>query len=303
LSHFGAGPSDAKTVPVRVQVIDLEPFALDIVIPTYTSAADLTQRIARDAGLGAYWDDGTRRNYFLRARGRLLGEDERLEDLGIVPHELLHLLPQPPEGSAVEERKPDYPITQGYSAAGWLNVVGGLLTLLAWTTAWALALSVRPTMITGILPSIGLALLATSFTRHVWGGAGSSIRIPLTAIPIYGALAIIAALPALFVGAAPIEIAIAVGPALVVGLIGVMMGWLAWYGAVEPLPKPTVQQVATEQEAVATYPCGICGGPVTPDVRADCKFNCGQVFHVGCYSARQALADIEGCAVCGYRPA
>src|SRR5689334_10487542 len=88
-------PQDAGTVPVRVQVIDLEPFALDMVVPTYLPAKDLTQRVARDAGLGAYWPDGTRRLFYLRARGRLLGEEEKLQDLGVIPYELLHLLPEP----------------------------------------------------------------------------------------------------------------------------------------------------------------------------------------------------------------
>ena len=57
------GPRDAGTVPVRVQVIDLETNALDMVVPTYLPASDLTQRVARDAGLGAYWEDGTRRHF------------------------------------------------------------------------------------------------------------------------------------------------------------------------------------------------------------------------------------------------
>ena len=52
-------PQDAQTVPVHVQVIDLDPFALDMVVPTYLPASDLTQRVARDAGLGAYWPDGS----------------------------------------------------------------------------------------------------------------------------------------------------------------------------------------------------------------------------------------------------
>src|SRR5688572_11896464 len=107
--QYAAMPQDAQSVPVRVQVIDLEPFALDMVVPTYLPARDLTQRVARDAGLGAYWPDGTRRMFYLRARGRLLAEDERLQDLGVVAYELLHLLPQPPEGSGLEERPPEYP--------------------------------------------------------------------------------------------------------------------------------------------------------------------------------------------------
>ena len=115
-------PRDAGTVPVHVQVIDMKPFSLDLVVPTYLPARDLTQRVARDAGLGAYWPDGTRREYWLRARGRLLQAEEKLQDLGVVPYELLHLLPQPPPGSGLEERPPEYPVNKGYAAAGNLNV-------------------------------------------------------------------------------------------------------------------------------------------------------------------------------------
>ena len=74
------GPRDAGTVPVHVQVIDLEPFALDMVVPTFIPVSDLTQRVARDAGLGAFWEDGTRRHFYLRARGRLLQDHEKLEE-------------------------------------------------------------------------------------------------------------------------------------------------------------------------------------------------------------------------------
>ena len=50
---------DSQTVTVRVQVIDMESFTLDLRVPNYLPARDLTQRIARDAGLEAHWADGT----------------------------------------------------------------------------------------------------------------------------------------------------------------------------------------------------------------------------------------------------
>ena len=37
--------------------------------------------------------------------------------------------------------------------------------------------------------------------------------------------------------------------------------------------------------------------------KADCVFGCGRVFHEGCYAAKNALADRNHCAVCGFRPA
>lgn len=297
-------PQDAQTVQVRVQVIDMEPFALDLQVPTYLPARDLTQRVARDAGLGAYWDDGTRRLFWLRARGRLLGDEERLQDLGVVQNELLHLLPQPPAGSGVAERNPEYPLNRGYMGAGWLNVVGGLLLLLAWTGLWAAALTVSLRVVTGLFPSLGLALMATSFARHLWGGKGSAIRVPVTGLLVFFSFLTFALVPvALITEAGAASLAYAFAPAAIGGLFGVMFGWLAWYGAVEPLPKAQIAQVkAVQDAAAAVVPCSICGQGVTPDVRADCMFACGRVFHVGCYRARQSVTRADGCAVCGYRP-
>lgn len=295
-------PRDAATVPVHVQVIDLEPFALDMVVPSYLPASDLTQRVARDAGLGAYWPDGTRRLYYLRARGRLMADEEKLEDVGVVPHELLHLLPQPPAGSGLEERPPEYPPNAGYAGAGNLNAAMGLFIVLSWSLAWSIALTVdvRPHM--GLLPGIGLSLLSTSFARHLWGGLGSSARIPITGFLLYVPLMLIAAVPAFITNSAETaDLGLAIALAFIAGMFGVMLGWLAWYGAVEPLPELTLKEVK-EGEAAVTWPCGICGGTVTPDVRADCVFGCGRVFHSGCYQAKQSMNASDGCAVCGMRP-
>lgn len=295
-------PREAGTVPVHVQVIDLEPFALDLVVPTYLPARDLTQRVARDAGLGAYWPDGTRREYFLRARGRLLGPDEKLQDLGVVPYELLHLLPQPPAGSGLEERPPEYPPNRGYAASGNLNIATSLAVVLGWTAAWSWSLTVEHGVVYGLLPGVGLSLLSTSLSRHLWGGLGSRARVPLTAFLIYVPLMMLVGLPAVLGGAPLAEVGLSIGAAFVGGSFGILLGWLAWYGAVEPLPETTLKEVK-QAEARITWPCGICGGPVTVDVKADCAFGCGRVFHQGCYAAKNALSDGRSCAVCGFVPA
>jgi hypothetical protein len=302
LSFPSAGPQGAGTVPVRVQVIDMEPFALDLVVPTYLSAGDLTQRVALDAGLGAYWPDGTRRLFWLRARGRVLQEHERLDDLGIVPHELLHLLPQPPQGAAVEERPPDYPQTKGYAGAGNLNVLGSLALMGLWTGAWALALMSSQGVAVGMLPAAGLALLCTSFARHLLGGEGSSFKVPVVGLFVFVPLFGLVGIPALVFGEVGLQpLLIALLPGLLVGFFGVLLGWLAWYGAVEKLPARVAAQVKAE-EAQAVHTCGICGLPVTPDVRADCRFACGRVFHSGCYAARMSVHQGPGCPVCGFMP-
>lgn len=299
-----AGPRDAGTVPVRVQVIDLEPFALDMTVPTYIPASDLTQRVARDAGLGAYWEDGSRRAFYLRARGRLLQDQEKLEELGVVPHELLHLLPEPPKGSGLEERAPEYPPNAGYAAAGNLAAATGLFVVVGWTSLWAFALWVEPAWYVGLFPGLGLSLLATSFARHLWGGLGSAVQIPVTGLLVFLPLLLLAGAPALVLGGASVaDLALALGPAFIAGTFGVMLGWLAWYGAVEPLPASATQAKVVQQAvAQVTWPCGICGQAVSQDVKADCVYQCGRVFHAGCYKARQALGDGTGCAVCGYRP-
>ena len=296
-------PREAGTVPVHVQVIDLQPFSLDMTVPTYLPARDLTQRVARDAGLGAYWEDGTRRQFYLRARGRLLEDEEKLDQLGVIPYELVHLLPQPPEGSGLDERPPEYPANQGYAGAGNLSAAVSLLVVLLWSAMWATALSHTPTIVVGLLPGVALSLLVTSFARHLWGGVGSRIRIPITGLVLYVVLLVMTALFAVPLGAQPLSaLAVAMGTALIGGAMGVLLGWLAWYGAVEPLPKITKKDVL-DAEARVTWPCGICGGPVTADVKAECRFECGRVFHVGCYNAKSALGDGSSCAVCGFKPA
>src|SRR4051812_16322655 len=127
---LGAQTKDAQTVQVRIQVIDVQPFALDLVVPTYIHASDLTQRIARDAGLGANWPDGTRKHYWLRARGRVVLDHERLQDFGIQPGELVHLLPQPPAGSGIIERPAEVVGSGSHLGDGPLGMLGPLLTAL-----------------------------------------------------------------------------------------------------------------------------------------------------------------------------
>ena len=213
MSQAQGAPNAAGTVPVRVQVIDIEPFAIDLVVPTYLPASDLTQRVARDAGLGAYWDDGVRRTFWLRARGRVMLPHEKLEDLGVVPGELLHLLPQPPDGSMVLERPPEYPRTRGYSAAGHLNVAGGFLTVVGWTFGWAVALLFQPGVAVSVLPAAGLSLLSSSFVRHAVGGEGSNWKVPVFGFLVYWPLITSGGLLRLPLGSAMLRSVVSWSPA------------------------------------------------------------------------------------------
>ena len=44
----------------------------------------------------------------------------------------------------------------------------------------------------------------------------------------------------------------------VLGVVGVMLGWVAWWGAVEPLPSVTVVE-EEKNEVAAQFVCAICG--------------------------------------------
>ncbi len=138
----GPNVQPQQTVQVRVQVVDLNSFTLDLQVPTYLPARDLTHRVAQDAGLGAFWPDGRRRLFWLRARGRLLQEHETLGDLGVVNGELVYLLPEPPAGSGVAEQPPEFPQSQGYAGKGLLVLLAATAGVLVWGLAWGVALTV-----------------------------------------------------------------------------------------------------------------------------------------------------------------
>ncbi|MFT7520221.1 MAG: putative ubiquitin-like protein YukD [Kiritimatiellia bacterium] len=310
-NQLGAGTSDAGTVTLRVQVVDVESAALDLVVPTYLPAKDVSQRIARDANLGAYWPDGTRREFLLRARGRLLGEDEKLQDLGVVAGELIHVLPQPPEGGQVIERPPQYPKSAGYRGGSVGVIIGTGLALVAFLAVWALGLTsvvgMWDGLAIGVVPAVAVAMLGVSAARHLFKAPGSSFIIPAVGLAIYIPSSLIAFVPAFAMGVDPTVMGVSAGVSFIAGLFGVVMGWLAWYGAVEPLPaniNEEVQEQVAQQEQVAA--CAICGQGVdlsNHEMRHDCQYSCGRVFHSGCYRARAAIARDGQCAVCGYEPA
>jgi uncharacterized ubiquitin-like protein YukD len=293
-------------VQLRVQVIDLKSFILDLQVPTYLPARDLTQRVARDAGLEAHWPDGKRRLYYLRARGRLLGEGERLDELGVVNGELVYLLPEPPAGSGVVEQSPDYPETHDYAGAGWLMMFGSLAGVTAWAIAWGVALTVSRGWLITTAPGLALGLLCASLARHAWGGVASRVRVGATAMFLVVAITFVAFLTPVIVNEASfLEVYAGALPGFVLGVVGVFMGWLAWFGAVEALPPKAVQVVEEKAKVVEVVPCGICGQPVEGAVRADCGHGCGKVFHAGCQRAKASTyrGDARKCAVCGVRVA
>ena len=315
MDYAGSFAEGDQTVTLRVQVVDMQSFTLDLQVPTYLPAQDLTQRIARDAGLDSHWENGQRRLYWLRARGRLLGDKETLSQLGVIDGELVYLLPEPPLGSGVLEQPPDYPENFGYAGSGIPALMGTVGLVVAWAVGWGAALSVSRHLGVVLLPGIGLGLLCCNFARHAWGGQAYRVRVALTALVLF--IMMMALTLAVTVGADMLAPSVLtalpgratpptfemifqdVAPGAITGFLGVFIGWLAWWGAVEPLPEQ-VLVVEAAQEAVAVVPCGICSGSVTAEVRMDCPYNCGQHFHTGCYQARIAVyrGDQQFCAVC-----
>ena len=148
-------------------------------------SGDLTQRIARDAGLQAYWANGLRRTYGLRARGRMMNERETLEHLGVIDDELVYLLPQPPVGMGLVEQDPDYPITHPYAGQGLILVISTILLTFFWVAGWGMALSQSQHWIVSTFPGLGLGVLCISFARHAFGGRATNLKILLLAMGLY----------------------------------------------------------------------------------------------------------------------
>lgn len=315
---------DDQTVRLRVQVVDIEPRTLDLRLPTFLPTRDVTQRIARDAGLLAHWDDGQRRLYWLRARGRLLGEEEKLGEVGVVDGELVYVLPQPPAGSGVIEQNPDYPETHDYAGSGIIALIGTLTLIFGWCLAWGAAMTVSHHLGLAIAPGLALGLLCCNFARHAWGGSASRLRVVLTALALLFMVLPLPAFTAWSLGqpaiqqalslapppaapsTEPIPLFMAFLPGIIAGALGVFTGWLAWWGAVEPLPVRVSAPVQQIQHATATTTnCGICGGGVSADVQMPCPYQCGQAFHVGCHRARVSVyrGDNRFCAICNQRVA
>jgi hypothetical protein len=277
-----------QTVQIRIQVIDLHPQILDLRVPTYLKSADLSQRIARDAGLQAFWPNRQRRLYWLRARGRLLQDGESLGELGVIDNELVYLLPQPPQEMGVVEQDPDYPEVHSYAGKGWLILVSSVFGVMLWSMGWGLALSASQHWTVAILPSLGMGVMCTGFARHAWGGRASRIRVCATALLLYTLALVPSFLVPLLVGSLDFKAFLnACSPGIVTGMAGVLLAWLAWGGAVEPLPPRRVKQIL-EVESTA-HTCGICAQSVDQDVEMVCSYQCGRIFHQGCHAAKVAV--------------
>lgn len=299
---------EQHTVRVRVQVIDVQPRILQTSVATYLPMDQLTQLIARESGLQAFWSNGVRRLYWLRARGRLLQSHETLAEVGVVGDELVYLLPQPPDGMAAFEQNPDYPDRHPYLGQGYFNLVLGLFGIVFWVLGWGIAIHYQPVWWVSLLPSFGFGVWNVHFSRHIWGGSPSKIRIIVTAM-VFMLLSL--SFGMFFVHILPIwDIEMETKafmrqllPGVITAMIAVLVTYMAWWGSVEPLRmgRKVIQQAVEEQPLPN---CGICGAGVEPDVLVHSKnkcWSCSQrVFHTGCYSQviRSYRGDPHFCPVC-----
>lgn len=294
--------SEAQTIQVRVQVVDVQPSTLDLVLPAFLPVNDLVQRIARDAGLDSFTEDGRRRTFWLRARGRVMEAEETLADLQIVAYETLHLLPEPPQGSGVIEHRgapapyrPNETMVSQSLALAWP---------LLWALVWGLVLTVERQWYATLIPGLTLGMLCVSMARRVVPFEGRDVKLLGASLGIGGILVPLALVPAIAMGQGAGDVFGEASPGFVAAILGTVIGWIAWWAPVEPLPQDVgVQPDASGVTAAAStaVACGLCGGSVEPSVRISCPCGSGVQFHRGCFNARRAVApeSVGTCAFCG----
>ena len=281
-------------------MIDIEPKQIDVTVPRYLAADNLSQRVIRDAGLQSHWKSGYRRNYTFRARGRVIHPKETLENLGVVNGELIYLLPEPDPALGIIEQNPEYPKVHDYLGQGIPMLAGTISLVLVFSFFWGMALTTSQHWIVTIVPSLGLATLCISFARHAWGGRASQMRVGLTGLALY----IIALGPPFF---APVfragisfgEFLSVLGPGVVMGIGALIISWLAWWGPVEPLNRQVVEEQRRLEEVGVRNKCGVCKREIDAKFEVHCSY-CGHYFHIGCMEAKQR--SVQGaprrCPIC-----
>ncbi len=293
--------SVAQTLLLRVQVVDVKSATLNLQLPTFLPAKDLSQRIARDAGLQAHWPDGSRRQYWLRARGRILEPNETLASLSIVSHELLHLLPEPPADTDVIEQ--EHLIDEPPAAIGGNTQLGmALVGTLVWSVLWGISLTTPHGLLVSLFGGFALGALSSTVAHHLIELESRSVKKALSGLGIT-----LITLPLVFVPG--LSLGFPVGELLAGNLVGMvaapagaLVGWIAWWEAVEPLPESVRNQegISTATAAHALPPCSLCGGLVEEAVKVGCPYGCEKVFHTGCFQARSSLnKEEDNCGLCG----
>ena len=291
--------SEAQTIQVRVQVVDVQPSVLELVLPAFLPARDLTQRIARDAGLEAFTQDGRRRAFWLRARGRVMEDQETLADLNVVQYELLHLLPEPPAGQGVIEQEGAK--AKALEPESNVRMALALAWPVIWAFLWGLALTVEREWWATLIPGLALGMLCVSMARRVLPDvAGRDVKLLLMGVGLCAILVPLALVPAIYLGQGASTVLGEASPGIVAAILGAVVAWIAWWAPIEALPESVRQEsgISSASEQVAVV-CGLCGGAVEKSVQVACHCGSGVQFHRGCYNARRAVAQ-EGGAVCAF---
>ena len=143
----------------------------------------------------------------------------------------------------------------------------------------------------------GEALILENFEPDIKGGYR---RVGGTAFFLYTLSVLFASLtPLVLKEMTPREFIVFAVPGYVLGVAVLPVAWLAWWGAVEPLPKH--RQVQEKKDETQEYICAICQQAISDDVLTGCKYGkCGRAFHVGCRQAREMVYRGPGsfCEVC-----
>ena len=288
-----------NTVLLRVQVIDMEPKKLDLRLPIFLKASDVSQRIAREAGLQAFWPDNTRKLYALRARGRLLHPNETLGDLRIMDNELLYILPQI-RSNTLKEQFPEYPEETNYAAGALSILCIQIFFIFFLSVNWGLSITEQFHWAAQLFPSLSIGVLCIAFARHAWGGKAMRTKVVLSAFVLYLMALVSCFLVSLVV---PTEEGFLnrMFPGVITGIVAMLIGWMSWWGAVEALVRKKVEQKQETNKPV-NHRCGVCGGTIAKNVL---KYSpcCRRYFHTGCYIAAQDAyrGPIGFCPVCKRR--
>ena len=264
--------AEAQTIQVRVQVVDVQPSTLDLVLPAFLPVNDLVQRIARDAGLDSFTEEGRRRAFWLRARGRVMEPEETLADLQVVAFETLHLLPEPLHGNGVVE----HPGAEVHARPpeGMVRQVSAMVWPLLWALLWGLVLTVEREWYATLIPGLTLGMLCVSMARRVVPFEGRDGKLLGASLGVGAILVPLALVPAIAAGQNAGTVFGEASPGFVAAILGTVIGWIAWWTPVEALPQLSeVQREMVEAPANASsaVTCGLCGGDVEDSYECDLK--------------------------------
>jgi len=228
-------------------------------------------------------------------------EQETLSDLQIVPYETLHLLPEPPAESGVLEQ--EGVAAESASSDASVRVAMALVWPVVWAFLWGLSLTVEREWYATLVPGLVLGMLCVSMAKRIIPLEGRDPKLLGLAVGLCVLLLPLALVPAIYLGQGAGTVLAESSPGVIAALLGALVGWIAWWAPIEPLPERvrTESGIETYSEDQIQAACGLCGGAIEPSVQMACPCGSGVQFHKGCFNARRAVAYSEdgSCAFCG----